>query len=152
MSSPPFRFLDLPKEIRLMVYEHLPLLLKHHKVLLPFNSSADEPMCEITLIVRCLPMGILRTCRTIFKEANTIMQKRAWSWVMEADKPVRIIFQIPEGLAGSQRANQFALGANNGYDNDVVKETTMRVIGCMAGLCDVIRLRVENPADMLMVC
>jgi len=65
-----FQFLDLPKTIRLMVYERLPRQIKHHHVIDP-SQSEDR----FILITRCLPVAILATCKFINAEATNIVRK-----------------------------------------------------------------------------
>ena len=66
----PFQFLDLPKDIRLIVYERLPRQIKHHHVIDP-SQSEDR----FVLITRCLPVAILSTCKFINSEATNIVRK-----------------------------------------------------------------------------
>ncbi|KAH7087475.1 hypothetical protein FB567DRAFT_346360 [Paraphoma chrysanthemicola] len=68
----PFRLLDLPKEIRLMIYEELTISWNHHA--LPLDSAAT---CYGTIMNPSLPgVRLLATCRFINKEAGTVLRKQ----------------------------------------------------------------------------
>jgi hypothetical protein len=71
----PFRFLDLPKELRLMVYDLLPNQTER----IQFCSKQDTNYGtgSLTLLITCVPTAILRTCRQIKTEAKDIVRKRA---------------------------------------------------------------------------
>ncbi|KAF2004524.1 hypothetical protein P154DRAFT_617060 [Amniculicola lignicola CBS 123094] len=78
----PFPFMRLPTEIRLMVYELLPIETKRHHYQydgnhehLSHNEIQDYMGVGYTLILRSVPTAILGTCRTIYKEASPIIQK-----------------------------------------------------------------------------
>lgn len=75
LSEPfPFPFLQLPKDIRLMVYECIPIKVKLHE-LRGYSTSKNYPSpCGV--IDRTVPVAILATCRQISEEAKSIMRAK----------------------------------------------------------------------------
>ncbi|KAH6866524.1 hypothetical protein BKA58DRAFT_470817 [Alternaria rosae] len=73
MSEPSFRFLDLPPELRYMVYEELDMKTKHYTL-----DSADTPdqSSTITLVSKKLPVQILATSMLINTEAMKVFRPR----------------------------------------------------------------------------
>jgi hypothetical protein len=70
-SAKPFRLLDLPKEIRLMIYEELDIVYKRHIVPLALTGGGHYG----TLITPSVEgVRILQTCRTVNKEASYILK------------------------------------------------------------------------------
>lgn len=73
-----FQFMDLPAELRMMVYEFLPLQQQLFKI---WTGVGDEPDTKddvaITLVRYSVSLQIIRFCRTIHREAQVIMRRKA---------------------------------------------------------------------------
>jgi hypothetical protein len=67
-SHQPFRFLDLPKELRLTVYETIAITTTLH----PFEVRQNT----ITLRIQSLPTTLLATCRVVRDEASPILGRQ----------------------------------------------------------------------------
>jgi hypothetical protein len=81
MASQPkgnFRLLDLPMELRLILYELLPVTSRHCTLKFPPQNSFGLRMREmaITLVIRSLPVALLATCKLIKKEATPILERK----------------------------------------------------------------------------
>jgi hypothetical protein len=82
----PFRFMDLPTEIRPTVYERLPVKTTHKCMA---GRYGDPGLLAVTRSISGL--SILRTCRLILSEASPIIdQKKAWI----VSKPPRFLLDV----------------------------------------------------------
>jgi hypothetical protein len=68
-----FRFLDLPKDIRLEIYDHFPIEIRHHAIQSPSFSTVSR--CTIT--TKRIPcMELLTTCRETYHEVSALLRPR----------------------------------------------------------------------------
>jgi hypothetical protein len=85
--SGPFHFLDLPPELRLMVYENISIDTRYYVFGGP-KIWPDHPPWSVTLIRRTLPLDILVTSRLVHAEALEIFDAR----IRELERtPIRLI-------------------------------------------------------------
>jgi hypothetical protein len=73
MSAQHFRLLDLPAEVRLMVYEHISISEHLYAVV---SNAAMGGSSTVTLVQHSLPVSLLSTCRLIQCEATPIFAAR----------------------------------------------------------------------------
>jgi hypothetical protein len=92
-STQPFRFMDLPKELRLMVYERLPRQITHTRAEVPANIRDSKPF--LILVTRTCSTALLRVSRTVHDEAGTIVQKLLQRWILA--HPLRVISSLHFG-------------------------------------------------------
>jgi hypothetical protein len=99
MSVEPFRFLDLPKELRLMVYDNITTTTHRYT----FKYSPSVPMAfgqaqpsSITVTMKSLPLAILRACKFVHEEASLIMSAKLLQLEQE---PIRVETDIDTLIA-----------------------------------------------------
>jgi hypothetical protein len=111
-STPtPFRLLDLPKELRLMIYEKVQINWNRHAI--PLSQHGDTG----TLDNASLPgLRILGTCRSVHREASLILRR----------KLLQILEMPPTILV---RADNLAPLANL-YDPDAWRQTIVDKLIC----------------------
>jgi hypothetical protein len=79
-DNEPFRFLDIPPELRLIVYEHIKFATKRHFLNTShYVEETDENVrldSHIVLVSKTLPCSILVTCTLIKDEAQPILKRK----------------------------------------------------------------------------
>jgi hypothetical protein len=76
LDQDPFPFLDLPKDIRFMVYDLFPVVTRHHVITTLSRYNTDG--CSLTIISYRIPgISLLATCRTINDEAIGMQRNTA---------------------------------------------------------------------------
>ncbi|KAH3967944.1 hypothetical protein HBH98_165170 [Parastagonospora nodorum] len=89
MTDRSFRFMDLPKELRLIMYEHLPIVMTHYKLDAEWDGSFENgdnyvspggvkvpKDSTIVLHQSILGVALLRTSRKLVSEASVILQPK----------------------------------------------------------------------------
>jgi hypothetical protein len=83
----PFRLMDLPTELRLMIYKQLPRQIKHTE-LRYFGPRIYDPNVtvdsRVTLVTRHLPTAILRTSHQVYAESRAIVSAILQSFMVDS--------------------------------------------------------------------
>ena len=75
--------MDLPVEVRLMVYELLPRHIQHTTIRLPRKPVNECDQARVVFSRRVLPVAILRLSKQIHAEASNIIQKSLNEWAKD---------------------------------------------------------------------
>ncbi|KAH4021891.1 hypothetical protein HBI56_158160 [Parastagonospora nodorum] len=111
-ASRPLSLLDLPAEIRVMIYENLPTRTAH-------RYQADHPsqaagIGDVFVVWRSFPgVTILATCRLVEREARPIIEARLRAI---RNEPCRVIV-TPEGLASTRLSSILKSLLRSNVDN-----------------------------------
>ncbi|KAH6866837.1 hypothetical protein BKA58DRAFT_471082 [Alternaria rosae] len=91
MANSTFRFLDLPKEVRLIIYGHIPITTRHHI----WEDIAKHTFWgefvsgnTITLVVKSISTEILRVSSLVHEECKPILNRKLQAIQAE---PLRLI-------------------------------------------------------------
>lgn len=128
-SEQPFRFLDHPLELRIMVYERLPIVTRHCRFQFPsgrpigYTRHADDPSrptsCVVILDITVPPVSILATCRRINSEAAPTLKLELLQL-----EPVRVIIDMTS-IAPQNQKFAFALSTySSSIDTMPIVQTT----------------------------
>jgi hypothetical protein len=115
----PFRFMDLPTELRLKVYERLPRTVKHTHIptaktktaaatmatsattTTTTTTTANQSPSGLILVTQYVPISILATCREVHKEASKIIKRLIQTFILEheprileVDAPAESIYKM----------------------------------------------------------
>jgi hypothetical protein len=77
--------MDLPLELRLIVYKRIRRQIKH----IHMSLSPEDPTPRMTLIHHCLPVAILATGKAVRAEAEPTLKRTMQKFISE--EPIRII-------------------------------------------------------------
>jgi hypothetical protein len=137
-GSAPFRLLDLPAELRNMIYAHIPMVTHYHT----FEQTVDKdskplvPVSTTTLVVKSLPVAIPATCKQLQYEVTPFLQSKL---AIIATEPLRLIvdslgFRLFIGTGG------YLSSARRGY----IASSMIVSDGSAASMCAFLRQHQMN--------
>jgi hypothetical protein len=90
-----FRFMDLPTELRLVVYQRIPRQI--HYTNGNFVGPDVGPRHLLILITRTCSVALLRVSKAVTLEAQAIMRRVVKEWMLS--HPPRVLASSSSGLA-----------------------------------------------------
>ncbi|KAI4918269.1 hypothetical protein J4E90_002652 [Alternaria incomplexa] len=113
MANSTFRFLDLPKELRLIIYEYIPITTRHHV----WEDAARHTSWgeflsgnTITLVVKSISTGILLVSSSIHDECKPILDRKLNALQVE---PLRLIVDKQSLLTLTRHRNEVGPALNS---------------------------------------
>ncbi|KAI4663453.1 uncharacterized protein J4E78_003867 [Alternaria triticimaculans] len=106
MANSTFRFLDLPKELRLIIYEYIPITTRHHV----WEDTVRHSGNTITLVVKSMSTGILLVSCSIHDECKPILDRKLKALQVE---PLRLIVDKQSLLTLTRHKNGVWPAANS---------------------------------------
>jgi hypothetical protein len=100
-----FRFLDLPPELRLMVYEHLPIVT-YRDTFTSGDGTTGAPISSILRIRKTLSTAILATSSFLSNEAKTTYTKKLRKLEQE---PIRLVMNYDSFISATRQQDQETL-------------------------------------------
>jgi hypothetical protein len=94
-----FRFMDSPVDLRLIVYEWIPRVVKHTPLQLTSPLAGDNTstgLPELILITRHVSTAILATCSMVHTEADSIVKRLLKTFILEQEP--KIVIRIDSTL------------------------------------------------------
>ncbi|KAF2448032.1 hypothetical protein P171DRAFT_429615 [Karstenula rhodostoma CBS 690.94] len=86
-----FRFMDLPKEIRLLIYEQCDIQTKHYDIATDNDKKHLDDSCAALVVSSFPSIKLLQTCSTVRDEAILIFQRNQLKRL--SDEPIRLFFK-----------------------------------------------------------
>jgi hypothetical protein len=94
MSKSTFRFLHLPKELRLLIYEYIPITTRHHVwdgSLRPGSIGSSFEGITLTLVIKSTSISILLVSSVVYNECKHILHRKLKALRAE---PLRLIVDL----------------------------------------------------------
>jgi hypothetical protein len=133
----PCPFLEIPKELRLMIYELIPVRISEHC----YDHKVDGESYPVRFLVPCITVGILATCRQVQDEAADIMEKKI---AKIRNIPLRVtvdtmlLYYLHTSMGPFQAINTYvklATRADEVDDNDGDHENELRQVRSHLSSC-----------------
>jgi hypothetical protein len=154
-------FLSLPTEVRLMIYELLPIPNRHHTL---EDSSFESPTpdistpSEVILVTKSAVFSLLYTCQNIYQEYNPTLDKN--SQVLRSE-PLRLIVdwtslntfvKMENCLASLIESHRESIHSGNVLFFPPPLRLPAAEFAELADLADLIYLSTNTPGTLKLTC